>query len=251
MGSPRVIAHRGDSSLRPENTLAAFAAALEAGADIVEIDVQLTRDRHVVVLHDPLVDRTTDGLGRVADYDLRDLRALSAGHPSVFGSAFAGERVPTLIETLHFLKGRARVVIEIKVGGPRAAPDDDGGLEALTLADVHRAGMQREVALLSFDSDVLRRCGELDPQVPRGHLFVRASVDELLAGAEAVRADFVLPEKGLLSPELLRRTRAAGLRVATWLVDDPAELPGLLQYDLFGIGTNRPGALLEALAAAG
>lgn len=243
-----MIAHRGDSSLRPENTLAAFAAALEAGADIVEIDVQLTRDRHVVVIHDPSVDRTTNGRGAVADYDLRELRALSAGHPAVFGAAHAGERVPTLIETLHFLKGRARLVVEIK-GEAAAEGADDGGIEALTLADIHRAGMLGEVALLSFDTAVLERCRALDPQVPRGHLFYRAPVEQVLAKAETVAADFILPEKGLLSPELLERARAAGLRVATWLVDDPAELPGLLAYDLFGIGTNRPGALLEALAA--
>lgn len=250
MLTPRIIAHRGDSAARPENTLGAFAAALEAGADIVELDVQLTRDRRVVVIHDPTLDRTTSGRGPVGDLTLRELRALSAGYPAVFGHAFAGERVPTLGEALHFLRGRARVVIEIK--RESAAPpgvDEDDGVEALTLAEVHRAGVEREVALVSFGTEVLQRCRRLDPRVPRGHLFYRVGPAELLAAAAAVRADFVLPEKGLLTPELCAETRAAGLRVATWLVDDPAELPALLEYDLFGIGTNRPGALLEALAA--
>ncbi len=246
MATPRVIAHRGESSLCPENTLAAFAAALEAGAEVIEIDVQLTADRRVVVLHDATLERTTNGRGLVGDLTLAELRTLSAGHARVFGEAFAGERVPTLSETLHFLAGRARLVIEIKAesaGGPL-----EDGIEALTLGDVHRAGWQRDVALLSFDSAVLERCRALDPNVPRGHLFHRAGVDEILTRAAAVAADFVLPEKSLLSPDLMRRLREARLHVATWLVDDPAELPGLLRYDLFGIGTNRPGALLEALA---
>jgi glycerophosphoryl diester phosphodiesterase len=247
MALPRIIAHRGESSLRPENTLAAFAAALEAGAEVIEIDVQLTRDRHVVVLHDATLERTTNGLGLVGDVTLAELRALSAGQASVFGQAFVGERVPTLIETLHFLAGRARLVIEIKSDSAGGALED--GIEALTLADVHRAGFQRDVALLSFDTGVLERCRALDAGVPRGHLFHRAGADEILSRASAVGAEFVLPEKGLLSPELMRRLRGAGLHVATWLVDEPAELPELLAYDLFGIGTNRPGALLEALSA--
>lgn len=248
MGAPRVIAHRGDSAARPENTLGAFASALEAGADIVELDVQLTRDREVVVLHDPTVDRTTNGQGAVAELTLQELRALSAGYPAVFGASFSGERVPTLAEALHFLRGRARVVIEIKpeAGG---GPIEDG-VEARTLAEVHRAGVAREVALVSFDNTILQRCRTLDPRVARGHLFYRVSPAELLAAAAAVEADIVLPEKGLLTPELRAQLRDAGLHVATWLVDDPAELPALLEYDLFGIGTNRPGTLLDALASA-
>lgn len=244
---PRVIAHRGDSAAAPENTLAAFAAALAAGADIVELDVQLTRDRQVVVIHDPTVERTTNGRGAVGELTLQELRALSAGYPAVFGGAFAGERVPTLGEALHFLQGRGRVVIEIKRESADGASED--GIEALTLAAVLRADMQREVAVVSFEADVLQRCRGLDPHVPRGHLFYRATTDAVLAAAAAVEADIVLPEKGMLTPELHAAVRAAGLHLATWLVDDPAELPELLRYDLFGIGTNRPGVLLDALTA--
>lgn len=246
MSTPRVIAHRGDSDARPENTLAAFAAALEAGADLIELDVQLTRDRQAVVIHDPTVDRTTSGRGPVAELSLAELRTLSAGYPDRFGTAFAGERVPTLLEALAFLHERARVVIEIKHESAGGAIED--GVEAQTLAAVHRTGTQADVALLSFDTGILGRCRTLDAQVPRGHLFFRASDEQVLASSAAVGASFILPEKGMLSPSLVTSARAAGLRVGTWLVDDPEELPALLRYELFGIGTNRPGALLEALA---
>lgn len=240
---PLLIAHRGDSAHRPENTLASFASALEVGADIVELDVQLTRDGRVAVIHDPTVDRTTDGHGRVADLTLQELRALSAGYPERFGSAYRGERVPTLPEVLAFLKGRARALIEIK--RESVSEDAAGGIEALSVEAVRRAEMTGDVALISFEPRALLRCRELGPEVKRGHLFHRATPTEVVAGARAVECDLVMPEKGMLTDELVRLCREARLNVATWVVDEPEELRALLRYDLFAIGTNRPGELLQ------
>ena len=111
--TPLVIAHRGDSANRPENTLASFASALELGADFVEFDVQLTKDGHAVVIHDPTLERTTSGTGRLLDQTLAEIRKVSAGYPSRFGDAYRGERVPTLSEVLGLLRGRATAMIEI------------------------------------------------------------------------------------------------------------------------------------------
>ena len=109
---PLVIAHRGDSAHRPENTLASFAGALEVGATVVELDVQLTADGHVVVIHDPTLDRTTTGRGEVRRLTLAEVRAVSAGYPDRFGGAYADERVPSLSEAMALLRGRARVLVE-------------------------------------------------------------------------------------------------------------------------------------------
>ena len=109
MTPPLVIAHRGDSAHRPENTLAAFAAALEAGATAVELDVQPTADGELVVLHDATLDRTTNGVGEVRGLPLASIRGLSAGYPSRFGTTWKGERVVTLAEALSFLRDRAQV----------------------------------------------------------------------------------------------------------------------------------------------
>ncbi len=243
---PHVIAHRGDSAHRPENTLASFASALELGAGLVEFDVQLTRDGEPVVIHDATVDRTTDGRGRVAELSLAELRRLSAGYPERFGPAWAGERVPTLAEVLAFVKGRARALIEIK----RDAVSDDalGGVEALTLAAVRKAGLLDDVAVLSFDPRVLARCRGLEPGVPCGLLYLREEPAVAVARAQEMGARLLLPEKGALSLDLRDRARAAGLMLATWVVDDPAELEGLAPYELYGLASNRPGVLLEALA---
>jgi glycerophosphoryl diester phosphodiesterase len=103
------------------------------------------------------------------------------------------------------------------------------------------------VAFLSFAREALLRCRRLAPEIPRGHLFYRASLPEVLEGAREAGTDLVLPEKGMLSDELSAALREAGLRLATWVVDDPAELPSLLRHGLFGVASNRPGVILEAL----
>ncbi len=245
---PLVIAHRGDSSARPENTLLSFASALEAGAALVEFDVQLTRDRQIVVIHDPSVDRTTDGRGAVKDLTLAEIRKLSAGYPQRFGAAYRGERVPTLAEVLGFLKGRARALVEIK---HEAMSDDaDAGIEALTVAAIRRQEMQHQAVILAFHPEALRRCRRHGPEIVRGHLFHDRSPADIVAGALDAGAPLVLPHKSLLSDDLAARCAAASLKVATWVVDDPEELQSLQRFDLYGIGTNRPAAILEALLPA-
>jgi glycerophosphoryl diester phosphodiesterase len=246
---PLVIAHRGDSARRAENTIASFASALEVGAEIVEFDVQLSKDGHVVVIHDPTVDRTTDGTGAVKDLTLAELRRLSAGYPSRFGDEFRGERIPTLAEVLGLLRDRAIGMIEIKHDSVTA--DAEGGIEAHTVAEVRKAGMEKQVALISFSRTALLRCREFAPAILRGHLFLRAEVGEVLAGARAVGSTLVLPEKGMLSVELRDRAREAGVKVATWVIDDPAELAALAHFDLYGIGSNRPSEMMEALRGEG
>jgi glycerophosphoryl diester phosphodiesterase len=245
MMKPRVIAHRGDSAHRPENTLASFQSAIEVGAELIELDVQLTRDGHVIVMHDATVDRTTNGTGKLADITLAELRALSAGYPQRFGNEFQGERVPTLAEVLSFLRGRAQILIEIK--SDSVSDDAQDGIEARMLHEVRKAEMLDGVGVLSFDARALTRCREQQPDVPRGAIFYRAEVEEMLKTAAAVGARMVMPEKGALSAGVVARIRAAGLKIATWVVDDPAELSAFAAYDLYGYGSNCPGALLEAL----
>jgi glycerophosphoryl diester phosphodiesterase len=243
-----IIAHRGDSAHRPENTIAAFKSALDLGADLLELDVQLTKDGHVVVIHDGSVDRTTDGRGRVADMTLAELRKLSAGYPERFGDRFASERIPTLAEALTLARGRAKVMIEIKKESISDSEDEDG-IEARTVAAVREARMEPNVLFLSFDRRALRRLLRLAPGVRRGHLFYRATPEEVIEGARAVETDLVMPEKSMLSDELTQAARAAGIKVATWVVDDVEELKDLARFDLFGVGSNRPGALLDAIWA--
>lgn len=245
---PLVIAHRGDSDAHPENTLASFRAALEAGAQYVELDVQLTKDGEVAVIHDPTLDRTTTGRGPVSGVTFEALKRISAGYPARFGDRFRDERVPALAEALDLLRGRAIAMIEIKPESVDARADD--GIEARTIGIVRRAGMEKESALISFHRTALARCRDRAPEIARGHLFHEGAAGEIVRGGIEVQAEIVLPHKTLLSVNLRDRAREAGLKVATWVVDDPAELTALGHLDLYGIGTNRPAAMMRAVAGA-
>jgi len=248
-----VIAHRGNSSAAPENTLASFESAIAAGATMVECDVQMTGDGHIVVIHDPTLDRTADRGGDVRSLSLAEVQAADVSYPKNFGAAFAPQRVPTLSELLAFLKGRARLMLEIKKESSLKESDD---FERRIAADIVRSGthfspdMETDIAVLSFSSLTLERMKALLPEVPRGHLFYREPMDAMFKAAEAVGSLFVMPEKGLISAALVAEARRHDLNVATWVCDDPDEFIKLSELGLLGIGTNRPAEMVRACAAA-
>jgi glycerophosphoryl diester phosphodiesterase len=239
------VAHRGASDSYPENTLASFEAALRVEAEIVELDVQLTRDGELVVIHDPTLDRTTDGAGPVGELTLREIRKLSAGFPDRFGSRFRDQRVPTFAEALDLMRGRSQVLVEIKPESVAGGGPD--GIEARTLTAIDAAGMRREAGITSFHLGALARCRELAPDVPRVPLFKSGTPAEMVAAARGLGAELALPYKGLLTDDLLQRSREAGLGLAAWVVDDPGELLELARFELYGIGTNRPAEMLAAI----
>lgn len=243
---PLVIAHRGDSAHRPENTLAAFAGALEVGATLVELDVQLTADGETVVLHDATLDRTSDGSGDVRRMSVAAVRAVSAGYPALFGDQWKGERVPTLAEALSLLRDRARVMIEIK--SESVTDEVEGGVEAHTVDVVRRLGMQDRVALISFDHRALLHLRELAPEITRGHLFGRISPEAAIASGKDAGCAVLMPHKSQIDEKLAERSRNEGMLLATWVVDDPQEFKRLARFGLYGMGSNRPGVILDAIA---
>jgi glycerophosphoryl diester phosphodiesterase len=241
--APLIVAHRGDSARFPENTAEAFRGAVEAGADMVELDVQLTKDGKVVVLHDATLDRTTTGSGSVSGKTLAEVKALSAHFPSRFGEAFRGATVPTLSEALDVLRGKAGVLVEMK----KESVDESGALERETVASVQALGMEKEATLISFAPQALKRCLKLAPEIRRGHLFSRGAAEDVLGATRAAGCEIVMPEKGMLTPALAESARSAGLLVVTWVVDDPEELRALGPLGLYGVCTNAPRTLLDAI----
>ena len=168
--------------------------------------MQLTRDGQVVVIHDETLERTTTGRGLVRQHTLAEIRALSAGYPERFGSDFAGERVPTLAEVLGLLRGRARALIEIK---PEAVTEDDGGIEALTVAEVCGPGRPGRWRSSPSPSALLRLAEARSRDAPRPHLL-QSHRRRDAGGGRATATDLVMPEKGMLSAELVARLQAAG-----------------------------------------
>ena len=247
-----VIAHRGNSSAAPENTLASFQSALDVGATLVECDVQMTRDGSIVVIHDPTLDRTSNVQGDVREMSLDAVKDADVSYPSHFGTRFAPQRVPTLVELIGFLKGKARLMVEIK--GESSIEDRDD-FERRIAADIVKSGArigssrETDVVFLSFSTTVLERMASLLPDVPRGHVFYRDPEEQIVAAAARAKAEFIMPERGHLGESLLARAKREGLGVATWVCDDVDDFRKLSQLDLIGIGTNRPAEMLAAIAA--
>ncbi|MEW5773772.1 MAG: glycerophosphodiester phosphodiesterase family protein [Thermodesulfobacteriota bacterium] len=207
------IAHRGDSAHAPENTLAAFRAALDAGADMVECDVGLTRDLVPVILHDADLDRTSDGRGKLSAHSYDEMARLDAG--SWFGPAFAGERIPTLEQALDLLAGRVQVNVEVKpevleqVSPERAA--------ALVLDPVRRRGLLGSVVFSSFSAGVLDALRAAEPAARLGALADRPQAPEAAAArVRELAAESFNPDEAHLTPELAAAVHAAGALVLPW-----------------------------------
>ncbi len=154
----QVIAHRGASTYAPENTFAAFDLALDMGVRHFELDVQLSGDNHLVVIHDDKVNRTTDGNGEVSALTLRELQSLDAG--AWFGAKFAGERIPTLESLLDRYRGRAHLHVEIK--------GTTQGLSERTVDMIRRRGWAQNVTMTSFQIDKLEALRAHAPELPAG-----------------------------------------------------------------------------------
>ena len=162
---PLVLGHRGASAHAPENTLAAFRLALEQGADGIELDARLTRDREVMVLHDAGVERVSGGAGQMSELTRAEIQRLDTG--SRFGPAFSGERIPALEEVFTTFGDRPVYEIEIK---NFSSPGD--GLEGKVLGLILRFGLQQRVLITSFNPLAVRFFRRELPQAPAGLLLL-------------------------------------------------------------------------------
>ncbi len=232
---PLILGHRGASADAPENTLAAFALALEQNADGIELDVHLSADGVPVVIHDDTVDRTTDGEGRVADLSLAELRRLTIP---------GGHTIPTLDEVFETFGRRTLYNVELK--GLRI---DDGGLSAAVANAIEGHQVGERVLISAFSPFFVRQARRHLPRaVPVAHLRERRSTRVF---HRFVRAEADHPAHTLVDESLMEWARREKVRVNVWTVDDPAEARRLLRLGVHGIITNRPGALRQALSVEG
>ena len=238
---PQVIAHRGAAAAAPENTAAAFRRALAIGVDAVELDVHLSADGEPVVIHDHLLDRTTDGRGPVGAFSLAALRQRDAGR--WFGEPFTGERILPLAEALDLLRG-VRVIVEVK-NAPVANPGVAGRVAAVIREAAHPA-----VAVSSFDHPVLVEIKKQLPSLETAVLYVARPVNPLRLAQDAGAA-VLHPHWAMLTPDLVTSAHAAGLRVETWVVDEPEDLQRIVAMGSDGVMTNRPERLRNVLAGLG
>lgn len=215
-----VIAHRGASGVAPENTLAAVRAAVEAGADACELDVRATKDGYLVLLHDAILDRTTDGAGLLQESTLAAVRMLDAG--AWMERPHAGERVPTLREVLDELKGSpCEAVVELK-----ESREAEGAVR-----EIKESGMMARSVVISFDGECLHELTRSEPRLRIGLLVdeelsetARERADALAARAKACGAGILDLHHSMLDEHLIRNLHRLGLLVWAWAVNDPARL---------------------------
>jgi len=218
-----LIAHRGASGCWPENTLLAFRKALEAGARWLELDVHLSSDGELVVIHDETLQRTTDGAGRVADVSLSQLQLLDAGQ---------GERIPLLEEVLDLAQGKAGVNIELKGTATGAA------VARLLLRRKIAAGREKILASSLYERE-LREFAALLPQQPLALVAERPS-RSLWALAEELDLWSLNLEKSCIDERLIEKAREHKRRVLVFTVNDITEVARLRKLGVDGIFTDYP-----------
>ncbi len=231
-----VIAHRGASAYEPENTLRAFDLAVRQGAQMIELDLHITRDNRVVVIHDRTLDHTTNLKGRVDQLTLAEIK---------LGDAGKGERVPTLDETLDLTLGKVRLYLEIK--DPRASEE--------TLRIIRSRRCQDQVMLASFDIELMSRLGEEVRDTELGVIIGTESLNPFVRWREAfpwialshIDYQTLCMQVELCHPHLAKRVKANGKKLYVWTADEDKEFERMIACQVDGIVTNAPDRLISYL----
>lgn len=240
---PVVFAHRGACAHAPENTLAAFELALTHQADAIELDVKLSADGRVVVMHDSTVDRTTNGNGRVRDLSLAELKTLDAG--GYFADQYKGEKIPTLEEVFEALGKRTFINVELT----NYTTSRDSLVETVCML-VKKHKLQKRVLFSSFLASNLSKARSYLPEVPRGLLALNG-----LLGVWARSFGFAFGKYQALHPNLkdmtqqeTRRVHRLKRRVHVWTVNDPQDMRRLYHWGVDGIFTDDPALAVRVRA---
>jgi len=236
------LGHRGASHDAPENTLPAFRLAAEMGADGVELDAQLSKDGHVVIIHDFHLDKTTDGQGPVKTKTLSQLKALDAGRH--FADEFAGTPMPTLSELFMAMGPVLLYNIELKT-----LSWTDQGLEAEVIRLIEDHGLQDWAMVSSFSPFALMRARRINPKIKRGLLwapdlpfYMRS---QLFRGV--AKPDMFHPHWKATTPALVKQQHSRGVLVNVWTCNDPLEMRRLIKMGVDAIMTDRPDLLKQVI----
>jgi len=238
-----IVAHRGFSSIAPENALVAIKAAIEAGATGCEFDVYACASGEIVLMHDKTLKRTTNGTGSVTALTLQELQKLDAG--SWKGKRYAGEPVPTLTAALKLLKSSGcQPVIEIKMEG----------IAKQVIQDVRKLDMVDQVAVIAFSQNVVREIRKLEPTMQCAWLCSKTPAGSSLEKAQwlqqqARKCDAKLLDLNykMLTADLITELQRQKLGVWTWTVNDQATMEKLNKWGVNSITTDRPDLLKKVL----
>ncbi len=243
-GNPAIIAHRGFKRLYPENTMASFEAAILSGAHMIELDVTLSRDRKMVVIHDDTLDRTTDGKGFVQETDLTEILKLDAG--SWFDPRFKGEKVPTLEEVVACCGRRTFINIEIKESAYEAKERPDC-IEQKIVSLIQSQKCGHRVLISSFQPEILLRIAKLDSRLLLGFLTEEPDAESVFQFAGKLDLYSWNPEAMSVTEGLVQEIHKQNIRVFPYTVNSVSEANALVEKQVDGLFTDDPALMLQGL----
>ena len=217
------IGHRGARAYAPENTLASFKKAIEIGVDAVELDVRKTKDNQLVVIHDADVKRTTNSEGLVNELTLKEIKSFSAD----------GEKIPTLDETLDFLDKKVKVFIELK----------ETGIEEQTLSIVHAKDLEKNVAVISFLEEALKKVRESDKDIETGLIYAKHK--NPIKAALELKANYLFALYRFTHTANVQKAHENGLKVVVWTINTPEEVEEYAKKGVDGIASDKPDILMR------
>jgi glycerophosphoryl diester phosphodiesterase len=224
-----LVGHRGAAGLAPENTIKSFKKGLDVGADVVECDIQLSKDEELVVIHDHTLDRTTNKEGRVKDYTLEELKQLDAGE---------GEKIPTLSEVVDtILQYHKKLTVEIK-------GEDFATARRITekLAEfIEQRSIEAYLAVISFWFQCLKLLKTNCPRIQTGILIVQeVSAETMLTWANDIDADILCVAHNYISEELVEKTHTRGLTINAWTLNEDTAFNRMKNMGVDYLSTDYP-----------
>jgi len=217
------IGHRGARAYAPENTIKSFEKAIEIGVDAVELDIRKTSDNELVVIHDADIKRTTNGKGLVSELTLKEIRSFSAD----------GEKIPTLDETLNFLDKKVKVFIELK----------EAGVEEQVLSIVRSKGLEKNVVIVSFLEDALKKVRELDSDIETGLIYAKHK--NPVKAALELKANYLLALYRFTHSANVQKAHENGLKMVVWTINNPEEANEYFNKGVDGIASDKPDILMQ------
>ena len=219
-----IIGHRGAAALEPENTLLSIKRAIDIGVDAIEIDVHLSKDKELVVIHDATVDRTTNGTGPVSGYSVQEIKRLDAGK---------GEAIPTLQEVIDLIDKRVMLIIELK----------EEGTEGSVVDLLGRNNLFDKSCVISFWHRLVKTVKAMDSRIKTGVLLVGSPVDACIATHAS--ADALVMKYSFVDREFVKIVHDKGLKVFIWNIDDQNLIEPYVDMGVDAIGSNDPRVLIK------
>lgn len=253
---PMAVAHRGGAGLAPENTLAAFSAGLAYHPDMVELDIHLSKDGKLMVMHDPLLERTTGLPGAIGDFESTELAQIDAAATHTMRSQFGFQKIPTLEEVVDLVESSVdypigyQIEIKVRPDGTRYQEIEERLVELLT-----RRNLIDRTVVISFDFPSLQTVRELEPALKRGALISKKYMTEIGTGGpkavasdiKSLGVDYVGINYNYLTPTLYDYFRKAKLGVGAWTVNEESAIKRFSEMGVDFITSDRPDLLRQVL----